>query len=106
MTVPQETGWLPDCVYTGEKFERELAFFSNSLGRITRFSREAADLAAAKRLPGQAALPGLNNGHSQVLHRLIRGRAERRARAQPAVSPWQEMEYSAASRVSGDDIYD
>jgi len=54
--APAETGWLPDCVYTGEKFEAGLAFFADDLGRITRFSGEPADLAAARRLAGQAAL--------------------------------------------------
>jgi formimidoylglutamate deiminase len=70
----RETGWLPDLVYTGEKFEAGLAFFADALGRISRFSREPADLAAAKRLEGQAALPGLVNAHSRALWRLDRGR--------------------------------
>lgn len=72
--APKEPGWLPDCVYTGEKFETGLAFFADALGRITRFSREPADLAMARRLPGQAALPGLVNGHSESWRRLMRGR--------------------------------
>src|SRR5687767_1501401 len=73
-----ESGWLPDCVYTGEKFESGLAFFADAVGRITRFSREAADIAAARRLDGQAALPGLVNAHSHAFHRTLRGRAEQR----------------------------
>lgn len=75
-TTPNETGWLPDLVFTGGKFETGLAFFADALGRITRFSREPADLAAARRLEGQAALPGLVNTHSRALHRLSRGRLE------------------------------
>src|SRR5689334_8911946 len=39
-----EAGWLPDCVYTGEKFEYGVAFFADAVGRISRFSREPADL--------------------------------------------------------------
>jgi len=74
-----EHGWLPDCVYTGEKFESGLAFFADALGRITRFSREPADLAAARRLAGQAALPGLVNAHSVAPARLQRGRGDERA---------------------------
>ena len=42
----REGGWLPDLVYTGETFEAGLAFFADATGRITRFSREPADLAA------------------------------------------------------------
>jgi phosphoribosylamine--glycine ligase len=66
--APRELGWLPDCVYTGEKFESGLAFFADAAGRISRFSREPADLEMAKRLPGQAALPGLVNTHSHADH--------------------------------------
>jgi len=70
----KESGWLPDFTLVGEKFEAGLAFFADELGRISRFSRESADLAAARRLEGQAAMPGLVNGHSQALRRLDRGR--------------------------------
>src|SRR5436305_2985664 len=76
---PTESGWLPDCVFTGDKFEYGVAFFADSLGRIARFSREPADLAAARRLAGQAALPGLVNAHSRAFHRLLRGRGELRS---------------------------
>lgn len=76
-----ELGWLPDCVYTGEKFEPGLAFFADAVGRITRFSREPADLAVARRLEGQAALPGLVNAHSHAWQRALRGRTEREPRA-------------------------
>ncbi len=106
MSPAQETGWLPDFVYTGDKFESGLAFFADAQGRIARFSREPADLAAAKRLSGQAALPGLNNGHSQSWQRLLRGRTEARARAQPAVAPWAAAVAHVASRLAGEDIYD
>ena len=71
-----ESGWLPDFVYTGEKFESGLAFFADAVGRIVRFSREPADLAAARRLEGQAVLPGLVNTHSHSFHRVLRGRTE------------------------------
>ena len=81
-----ESGWLPDCVYTGEKFESGLAFFADALGRITRFSREPADMAAVRRLEGQAALPGLVNTHSHSFQRMLRGRTEQRTRdAQVAI---------------------
>jgi len=74
-TGARETGWLPDLVYTGGRLEAGLAFFADPLGRITRLSREPADLAAARRLNGQVALPGLVDGSAQVLWRFMRGRA-------------------------------
>ncbi|MDD2763509.1 MAG: amidohydrolase family protein [Opitutaceae bacterium] len=94
----RETGWLPDCVYTGDKFESGLAFFADTLGRITRFSREPADLAVAKRLAGQAALPGLVNGHSQAWQRVLRGRQRTQAGHDPLVL--------AAGRLAVADLYD
>ncbi|MSU24434.1 MAG: formimidoylglutamate deiminase [Opitutus sp.] len=105
-TAAVETGWLPDCVYTGEKFEAGLAFFADAVGRITRFSREPADLAVAHRLAGQAALPGLVNGHSQAFHRAARGRAEIRGRAdRDALATWRDVLERAAGRLTGEDLY-
>lgn len=97
---PRETGWLPDCVYTGERFEPGLAFFADDLGRITRFSREPADLAGARRLTGQAALPGLVNGHSRAWQRVLRGRAG------PPGHPELDPAPLAAGRLSDADLYD
>lgn len=93
----REGGWLPDLVYTGEKFESGLAFFADATGRITRFSREPADLAAARRLEGQAALPGLVNAHSQAWCRALRGRAEARGAA--------ALEHALA-RMGDEEIFD
>jgi formimidoylglutamate deiminase len=103
----REGGWLPDCVYTGEKFEFGLAFFADAMGRITRFSREPADLAAARRLPGQAALPGLVNAHSHSFHRVLRGRTEGRGRpdAGPA-GAWREAHDRVVARLTGEDVFD
>ncbi|MGH7943651.1 MAG: formimidoylglutamate deiminase [Opitutaceae bacterium] len=96
-----ETGWLPDFVYTGEKFEAGLAFFADAVGRIVRFSREPADLAAARRLEGQAALPGLVNTHSHCFQRVLRGRTEQRTRE--AVVAASEK---ALARLSDEDVFD
>ncbi len=93
----REGGWLPDLVYTGEKFESGLSFFADTTGRITRFSREPADLAAARRLEGQAVLPGLVNAHSHAFHRVLRGRTETRGAA--ALD-------QALARLSDEDVFD
>lgn len=96
-----ESGWLPDLVYTGEKFEAGLAFFADSVGRITRFSREPADLAQARRLEGQAALPGLVNVHSHGVQRAFRGRLENRGTEATTV-----IEQKALARISDEDVFD
>ncbi len=101
-----ESGWLPDCVYTGEKFETGLAFFADTAGRITRFSREPADLAAARRLAGQAALPGLVNTHSRSFHRVLRGRTERRGAPGDPLAGWAAALGHATGRATGEEIFD
>lgn len=105
--APKDTGWLPDYVYVGEKMESGLAFFADVTGRIVRFSREPADLAAAKRLPGQAALPGLVNTHAQSWQRVLRGRLALRSRGgQETVDGWREAQAMVLGRLGSEDIYD
>jgi formimidoylglutamate deiminase len=101
-----ESGWLPDVVYTGEKFETGTAFFADALGRITRFSREPADLAMARRLQGQAALPGLVNTHSHAFHRVLRGRSEKRGRAEDPRSAWREAMDRVTAKLTDEDVFD
>jgi formimidoylglutamate deiminase len=96
----REGGWLPDLVYTGDKFETGLAFFADATGRITRFSREPSDLAAARRLAGHAALPGLVNAHSHALRRLVRGQAEA-GRAGHLLPP-----AAVTARLGAEDVFD
>ena len=92
-----ESGWLPDCLFTGEKFETGLAFFADAVGRITRFSREPADLAVARRLEGQAVLPGLVNAHSHSFQRIFRGRLD-------AVT--SEPAPDVLARIADEDVFD
>ncbi|HYL73395.1 MAG TPA: formimidoylglutamate deiminase [Bryobacteraceae bacterium] len=101
-----ETGWLADFVYTGGQFERGLAVFADSWGRITRFSREAGDLATARRLAGKAMLPGLVNVHSHAFQRAIRGRTEYRTGVeQDTFWTWRENMYLAANKLSPEAVY-
>ena len=105
--APRELGWLPDCVYTGDKFESGLAFFADAAGRITRFSREAADLEMAKRLPGQAALPGLVNTHSHAWQRVFRGRVDLKPRAdRDSLGNWREAYDQVVAKLTDEDVYD
>jgi formimidoylglutamate deiminase len=102
----REGGWLPDCVYTGEKFETGLAFFADATGRITRFSREPGDLAAARRLAGQAALPGLVNTHSRSFQRVLRGRTEQRGRPGEPLAGWTAALGHATGRATSEEVFD
>jgi len=55
----------------------------------------------------RALLPGLVNGHSHAFQRVIRGRTEHRTQhQQDSFWSWREMMYSAATRLSPEDIYD
>lgn len=102
-----ELGWLPDCVFIGDKFESGVAFFADTVGRITRFSREPADLAMARRLTGQAVLPGLVNAHSHAFHRVMRGRSELRSRGErDGRAHAREVHERVAARLSAEDIFD
>lgn len=106
-TGPREMGWLPDCVYTAEKFETGLAFFADALGRIVRFSREPADLAVAHRLAGQAALPGLVNAHSHAVERVMRGRGGWNGRTErDAFSTWRAAADGVLGRLTAEQVYD
>ena len=52
-------------------------------------------------------LPGLVNAHSHAFQRVIRGRTEyRTANNKDSFWTWREMMYSAAARLTPEDIYD
>jgi formimidoylglutamate deiminase len=109
LIAQNETGWLPDLIYTGGRFQSDLAMFADSSGRITRFSPAPEDLAACRRLPRKALLPGLVNGHSHAFQRVLRGRTEHRSN--PPGTPrdsfwsWRESMYFAANRLSAQGLY-
>ena len=80
--------------------------FADASGRITRFSRESADLAKAERLRNRAILPGLVNVHSHAFQRVIRGRTEYRSGAErDTFWTWREAMYHAANLLSPEAIY-
>jgi formimidoylglutamate deiminase len=54
-----------------------------------------------------AKLPGLVNAHSHAFQRVIRGRTEyRTSNDKDSFWTWREMMYSAAARLTPEDIYD
>jgi formimidoylglutamate deiminase len=111
--------WLPDLLYTGGRFERGLALVCDAAGRIVKIAA-AGELRDEKRvrLSNRAMLPGMINAHSHAFQRVLRGRTEYRSQTAGA-SPlpnheisndsfwtWREMMYSAATRLTPEDIYD
>ncbi len=108
--TPDDDGvvaWLPDLIYTGGRFESGVALVCDEAGSIQRLARADEVDARVVRLKNRALLPGLVNAHSHAFQRVIRGRTERRARlGQDNFWTWREMMYSAATRLSPDDIYD
>src|SRR5262249_50556931 len=58
-------------------------------------------------LPRRALLPGMVNAHSHAFQRVIRGRTEyRTANQRDSFWTWRELMYSAATRLSPEDVYD
>src|SRR5437763_7229787 len=112
-------------MFSGGSCENGLALRCNSAGRIERLTRVDA-LSDEKRiyLRNRALLPGMVNAHSHAFQRVLRGRTEYRSQpfrgglppARSGSSPtrhdvdsfwtWREMMYSAALRLTPDDIYD
>ncbi len=100
--------WLPDLLYTGGRFERGLALVCDAAGRIIKIAR-ADELTDEKkvRLSNRAMLPGMVNAHSHAFQRVLRGRTEHRtANQQDSFWTWREMMYSAATRLTPEDIYE
>src|SRR5712692_2198769 len=111
--------WLPDLLYTGKRFERGLALVCDASGRIIKVAQSDQLTDEKKvRLSNRAMLPGMINAHSHAFQRVLRGRTEYRSQTAGA-SPlpdcditrdtfwtWREMMYSAATRLTPEDIYD
>jgi formimidoylglutamate deiminase len=104
---PLEFAWLPDLVYTGGRFESGLAIVCDRSGRVTRIAQASDASGHIIHLKGRAVLPGLVNAHSHAFQRVIRGRTEyRTGKGSDDFWTWREMMYSAATRLSPEDLYD
>jgi formimidoylglutamate deiminase len=100
--------WLPDRIFAAGRFQSGLTLVCNSSGRIERLTR-VSELKDEKRiqLTNRVLLPGMVNAHSHAFQRVLRGRTEYRTHNQlDSFWTWREMMYSAASRLSPEDIYD
>ena len=95
--------WLPDLVYTDRRFESDVAVICDE--KVIRLcpAQEATD---PIRLKNRALLPGLVNAHSHAFQRVIRGRTERRSQnTTDSFWTWREQMYTAANRLTPEDIY-
>jgi len=99
--------WLPDLILVDGRFETGRALVCDSSGVIVKLAR-VDDLKDEKRVPlsHRAMLPGMVNTHSHAFQRVLRGRTERRTSQQDSFWTWREMMYSAATRLTPEDIYD
>jgi len=110
--VPEKNiAWLPDLLYVAGRFESDLALVCDASGIISRIARpdEVSDEKRV-RLSRRALLPGMINAHSHAFQRVLRGRTEYRTRltsaARDSFWTWREMMYSAATRLTPENIYD
>jgi formimidoylglutamate deiminase len=97
--------WIPDLSYTGGGWRRQ-ALLCDEAGVIVEEEREH-EVVQRNELANRALLPGLINAHSHAFQRVIRGRTEyRTANSKDSFWTWREMMYSAAERLSPEDVYD
>src|SRR5947209_18059459 len=100
--------WIPEMLYAGGRFRSGMALVCDDAGTITSIAR-VDELKDEKKinLPRRAVLPGMVNAHSHAFQRVIRGRTEyRTANIKDSFWTWREMMYSAATRLTPEDIYD
>jgi len=106
LNLPEKTTWLADCFYLSGRFQAQVGIVGDDTGRIAA-TPPALEITNAVKLKNRAMLPGLVNGHSHAFQRVIRGRTEYRTRnAKDSFWTWREMMYSAANRLSPEDVYD
>jgi len=94
--------WLPQLIYSDGAFHTARAITCDEHGLITE-SQTSDQITPLKNL---AVLPGLVNTHSHAFQRVIRGRTEYRTSSKDSFWTWREMMYSAAGRLTPEDVYD
>lgn len=100
---PQRS-WLPELIYADGKFHSARPITCDDRGHITSAASQAGP---PTQLKNRAALPGLINAHSHAFQRVIRGRTEyRTSENKDSFWTWREMMYSAAERLTPQDVYD
>ena len=99
------TTWLPELIYTAGRFHSNRTLVCDDAAQI--LSDTGSETEKVIRLKDRALLPGLINAHSHAFQRVIRGRTEyRTANNKDSFWTWREMMYSAAARLTPEDVYD
>src|SRR5882672_968966 len=100
------TTWLPDLVYRNGRFDSKSALVCDDAAQVARII-SGSEVENAIRLKDRALLPGLVNAHSHAFQRVIRGRTEYRTKnSKDSFWTWRELMYSAAARLTPEDVYD
>jgi formimidoylglutamate deiminase len=100
--------WLPELLFVNRAFASGRALVCDDAGTIVKIVTVDALTDEKKiNLPRRALLPGMVNAHSHAFQRVLRGRTEYRTSDQrDSFWTWREMMYSAATRLSPEDVYD
>src|SRR5882672_7235912 len=100
------TTWLPDLVYRNGRFDSKSALVCDDAAQVARII-SGSEVENAIRLKDRALLPGLVNAHSHAFQRVIRGRTEYRTKnSKDSFWTWRELMYSAAARLTPEDVFD
>jgi formimidoylglutamate deiminase len=106
LSNPNSKAWLPNMIYAGGRFQNGLVLSCDASGHIAGITNPN-ELESAIRFNDRALLPGLINAHSHAFQRVIRGRTEyRTANNKDSFWTWREMMYSAAARLTPENVYD
>ena len=99
--------YVPELVYTGERFESGKAVAVSDEGRILAIEDGVEKLRGLPivGLPNRAMLPGMIDVHSHSFQRTIRGTVESRRKAGPDFWSWRDAMYRAAGRFTPEELY-
>jgi len=102
----KRTSWLPELIYGDRGFQRDSILVCDEDAQ-TIVLQDSSEVANTIALKDRAILPGLVNAHSHAFQRVLRGRTEyRTSHSKDSFWTWREMMYSAAARLTPEDVYD
>jgi len=105
MKIMSRYTWLPDLIYVDGRFQSDRAVVCDDSGKIVKIAN-SEEFPDGVRLQNRALLPGMVNAHSHAFQRVIRGRTEHRSQhSTDSFWTWREQMYSAANRLTPEDIY-
>ena len=106
MNSSKRTSWLPELIYGDRGFQRDSILVCDEDAQ-TIVLQDSSEVANTIALKDRAILPGLVNAHSHAFQRVLRGRTEyRTSHSKDSFWTWREMMYSAAARLTPEDVYD